>query len=269
MNALCRHALAFARRGMPVIPLYGKTPIGSLAPHGARNGSIDPETIRRWWCMSPSANIGVTLPFHLVLDIDPRNHGDGALIELERRHSFLPNTWRSLTGGGGEHIWLALPDGADIRGGNNRLGSGLDVKTGRHSYVVAPPSLHQSGARYEWRREAHPCEAKMAIAPDWLVRLLTPTATEPVTFEPRPDDDERIGIALARIPAHDHDIWLRVGMALHAHFGGGGLEIWDRWSQASEKYQPGVCARRWRSFRGGAIGLGTIFHLAKEYGRAA
>lgn len=48
----------------------------------------------------------------------------------------------------------------------------------------------------------------------------------------------------------DYDFWLRVGMALHHEFDGSdeGLSLWIEWSERSPKYEPGVCAPKWRSF---------------------
>ena len=42
---------------------------------------------------------------------------------------------------------------------------------GQGGYVVAPPSPHASGRRYEWLR---PPEAGLSTAPAWLVALVTP-----------------------------------------------------------------------------------------------
>jgi Primase C terminal 2 (PriCT-2) len=63
--------------------------------------------------------------------------------------------------------------------------------------------------------------------------------------------------------------WLRIGMALHAVAADGTmLEAWDRRSQnCPDKYQPGACERKWKSFGGcGGLGIGTLIHLARENG---
>lgn len=273
MNSTAHYkdALAFARRGLPVFPLRpgAKEPLGALAPRGAHDASTDDETIRRWWGLSPSANIGVALPCLLVIDRDDRKGGEETLVRVERRYTCLPDTWVTLTAGG-EHYWLVLPDGAEIRGGNDKLGSGLDVKTGRGAYVVAPPSRHPCGIRYAWRPDAHPAETPLAIAPDWLVTLLTPPPPPPPRpFRPQTDDDRRVADALLRIPADDREVWLRVGMALRSHFGDAGRALWDAWSATSRKYDPKAQDRTWRSFRRDGVTVATIFRLAKGHGNAA
>jgi putative DNA primase/helicase len=78
-------------------------------------------------------------------------------------------------------------------------------------------------------------------------------------------DEELVLKALEHIPAEDYKTWLDVGMALKDV--GLGLEVWETWSQRSpEKYSPGMCAEKWESFNRKGIGLGTIFHLAKNNG---
>ena len=47
---------------------------------------------------------------------------------------------------------------------------GIDIKSDG-GYVLAPPSLHISGRRYEW--EVSSWEHEMAEAPEWFLKLLT------------------------------------------------------------------------------------------------
>jgi len=79
---------------------------------------------------------------------------------------------------------------------------------------------------------------------------------------------DKIHDALAHIsPDVGYDEWLRVGMALHSELGDAGLSVWDSWSARSAKY-PGnrEVASHWRSFRGGAITIASLYGLAKEHG---
>lgn len=82
-------------------------------------------------------------------------------------------------------------------------------------------------------------------------------------------DWERITLALTHIPADDRDMWLRVGMALHAESGGrdDGFEAWSAWSKQSAKFDAKDQRRTWASFRSRerSVALGTIFHLAESF----
>lgn len=67
----------------------------------------------------------------------------------------------------------------------------------------------------------------------------------------------------------DRKRWVDIGMALHAEFWGSkdGFQLFHEWSKQSEKYQGEKdCWGRWRSFKPGKIGIGTLFEFAKGYG---
>lgn len=83
----------------------------------------------------------------------------------------MPATLRSNTGRTGAHgeragfhLYFTSPAGVNLRSSAGRLGKGLDIKAAG-GYVVAPPSLHASGLRYEWVDEAN----TIAGAPAWLI----------------------------------------------------------------------------------------------------
>lgn len=264
----------YAAHGLKCFPLIpgGKEPYGWIVPNGANDATTDPDRLHRWWLESPSANIGIATDGLLVIDLDPRNGGDPANLPD------LPETWTSITGSGGLHIWFRLPPGANPTGGNGKLGRGLDVKTGAGSYVVAAPSRvrHGKGAehhfqRYHWRQRRTPKDIPLATAPDRLIRKLTPPpAPPPRPFVPRDDDEERVRNALQRIPAYDREVWLRVGMSLKSHFGERGRTLWDEWSATCpEKFDPKAQIKVWRSFRRGGVGIGTIFWLSSRTARHA
>jgi len=69
-------------------------------------------------------------------------------------------------------------------------------------------------------------------------------------------------LSLAR--CEDYDSWLKVGMAL-SELGEVGLALWDRWSQKSGKYTPGVCRDKWRTITpSDGITLGSLKYWADE-----
>src|SRR5712692_5206036 len=155
-NATLAAALHYAARGWHVLPLQpgGKMPFGPLAPRGLLDATTDTETIRHWWTTAPDANVGIrtgAVSGFVVLDVDPRHEGDDSLWELQGRHQRLPDTIMALTGGGGSHWLFAHPgQGVVIRNATSLGGlPGLDVR-GDGGYIVAPPSWHPNGRRYEW-----------------------------------------------------------------------------------------------------------------------
>ena len=104
----------------------------------------------------------------VVVDVDVRHGGDGSLEGLEREYGRVGTTVECLTGGGGRHLYFAHPGGL-IR---NKVGlaGGVDLR-GDGGYVVAPPSVHSSGIRYEWAEGRNPGSAALAPLPDWILRV--------------------------------------------------------------------------------------------------
>lgn len=186
-------ALTFASRGIKVLPLNsvfdgicsclegsecrsaGKHPLARLAPHGVKDATTDEATIRRWFNAEPHANVGIAMggPLRLLgLDVDPRAGGDASLCDLVEAHGdgWL-ETFTVRSGGLGNHFIFRLPEGVGVH--RSKLAPGIDVKAEGGS-LVAPPSIHVSGRRYEVERI---CD--FAEAPAWLVEELTRAADEP------------------------------------------------------------------------------------------
>jgi hypothetical protein len=209
-DSLLDAALAYVSNGLPVFQCYGVHPLadgrfacdcGSLtcrnvgkhphrryAPHGLLNASIKPNFIAGWWRGVPDANIGLGTDGLVVVDVDPHKGGADNLARLEAEQGDFPHTWRSLTGGGGVHIFFRAPPGSSIRSGAETFAPGIDIRA-NGGYVIAPPSLHRSGRRYAWSVDHHPDETPLADAPPWLVELASPsTAATATTPAPRSID---------------------------------------------------------------------------------
>jgi hypothetical protein len=189
-------ALAYARAGIPVFPcaypveLAGGTIRCCVCPlkqkcdspgkhprymGGFRDAAKDPKVIETWWGAGGARhNIGIRTGADsglVVLDVDPSNGGDEALVALERRYGALPPTWRFLTGGGGQHISFA-PPGGYVNSRANALGPGLDIKADA-GFIIAPPSEHISGQHYAFSDDHRPEELPLAAVPEWMISQLS------------------------------------------------------------------------------------------------
>lgn len=171
---LLKHALYYGKNmGLRVFPLRPgrKTP---ATPHGCKDATSAPSQIGAWWDGSQLYNVGLATGGGLVvLDVDI-NHdagkfGDETLAELERKHGPLPETWMCLTGGGGAHYYFRCDDPALTVG--TGFAPGLDYR-GAGGYVVAPPSVHESGREYIWEVEHTPTNTALAPLPEWLHTLM-------------------------------------------------------------------------------------------------
>lgn len=186
-------ALDYAARGYRVLPLHTPDPAAPTAysearklggcscrradcgsagkhprtPRGVHDATTDPATIRRWWTLRPDANVGIACGDGLiVLDVDPRHGGGHSLAQLEAEHGEI-RTLTARTGGDGLHLNLAgkLP-------ARSAFLPGLDLKAAG-GFVVAPPSLHASGRRYQWvAPDDLPTEPQPV--PAWLAEIVAP-----------------------------------------------------------------------------------------------
>ena len=173
-------AVAYASRGIPVLPLHyplphqslqpvpsdsqpavarvgcscrdpgcgqvAKHPLGGLVPHGVKNATTNRARILAWWTQQPQANIGLaTGQLFDALDVDGPA-GERAIGQLAAAHGLASSGPLVRTGGGGWHFYLA-PTGL---GNVHPRGLAHVDWRGRGGYVVAPPSRHASGHPYQW-----------------------------------------------------------------------------------------------------------------------
>ena len=149
-------AVDYIKMGLAVFPLEerGKRP---KTKNGCKDATVDAAQIKAWWQQWPEANIGIATGsrsgniFVIDLDIDENKGIDGyhTLEDWQRENGNFPETWTALTGRGGYHLYFK--GDSEVR---NRAGivDGVDVR-GEGGYVVAPPSIHSNGNRYEWEYE--------------------------------------------------------------------------------------------------------------------
>jgi hypothetical protein len=192
-------ALDYAAHGWYVIPLYdvtqghcscGNPQCDAPGKHPriadwTNTASTHPAQIRQWWASWPHANIGILTGERsglAVLDVDPRHGGDLALEDLEQTYGPLPDTAVALSGSKGPHYYFALNGPL----GKFDPGPGLNLQADG-AQVVAPPSLHYSGNRYEWEASSRPDEVGLAPLPDWLRAMGEAMASTPVEGVNLPD----------------------------------------------------------------------------------
>lgn len=177
-------AIEYAGKGWKVMPLHTPDAVGqcscnksdckSVGKHprtinGLKDATANEDKIRQWWGIWPNANIGIVTGNGsgvVVLDVDLKTYGHQSLAYLENEYGTLPQTLESITGSGGSHYLFACPD-VPVKNSASRIAHGLDIRA-EGGYIVAPPSFHKSGQRYQWKTD---CE--IAPMPDWLLQLAT------------------------------------------------------------------------------------------------
>jgi bifunctional DNA primase/polymerase-like protein/AAA domain-containing protein len=166
-SVLGAQALEYATRGLSVFPVWwavdgrcgcgnpkcmrvGKHPI---VARGFKEATTDPKTIRDLWLRYPEASIGIatglTSKFD-VLDVDTKQDGLESLTRLLKDYGIaMPTTPTARTGGGGLHYFFAATGTTKSVAGALKDYPGIDTK-GEGGYIIAAPSSHESGKRYEW-----------------------------------------------------------------------------------------------------------------------
>lgn len=278
--------LEYVRRGWFVAPLCwpdseGNCACGRGEPHAGRAGKIplfrgymdarfNAAEVRDIWGYRPDANVGLLLePSNLyVIDLDSPE-----AIE-EARDRGLPDTFRVKTSHG-YHYYYRRPEGVPaVRVTEYGDSGAIDILS--NGFVVAPPSLHADGYRYEV--DMYPTGDVLPEPPEWS--LVSP-AWKAGVDKPRrsrvyksitPLSEGEIEEAIRYIPADDYSTWLHVGFCLRewedtCQLWGRGFDLWDRWSRGSEKY-PGTedLRDKWRSFKRDDMTVGTLVSLAKAHG---
>jgi hypothetical protein len=144
---------------------------------------------------------------------------------------------------------------------------------------VLPPSAHPSTGVYQWQKSFK--EVEIAPAPMWAIEAMLVEPPKPQLPERHPTAYTRSSrsgeewtseewalsylSALNPCRADDYDDWVAVGMALHS-VSDSLLTEWDNWSRQSSKYKPGGCEKKWKSFKGQGVAIGSLGHMAKEDG---
>jgi len=142
-NPILQAALEYQRKGFSVIPVHTKSKKPCFTWKGFQKKSATEEQIKKWWGKRPKANIGIVtgeVSGIVVVDIDKEEIPD-----------WLPETLCSKTSKGWHYYYKYDPT-RPIHNNVQVLGENIDIR-GEGGYVVAPPSTHESGEKYEWRNE--------------------------------------------------------------------------------------------------------------------
>ena len=229
-------ALSYAQKGIRVIPIKPGHKYPGIEAWQTK-ATTDVDTIKAWWAGEFAAyGIGIATGKTVqgqvfVVDVDDREQyrGSDTLHDLEARYGKLPDTVEAITGTGGRHLYFYAP--VEVRNdAGSRLGVGLDIR-GEGGQVLAHPTLHPNGRRYEWEDGHSPNDRKPADAPQWLLTLLT---SQPAMVTPKDQLDTflndpntpsarynaqttwedlltRDGWTLAKTDRHGEQHWVRPG----------------------------------------------------------
>jgi hypothetical protein len=162
--------LTLAERGWRLLPCAerGKIP---LIKDWTRRASCDSEAIRSWAQRHPGCNWGLaTGPESKVwaLDVDGEP-GRESLNSLVAQYGEAWTRTITVQTSKGMHLYFSYPSNGAIRNSASKLATGLDTR-GDGGYVLVPPSIHPSGATYQWTTPLN--GQPPASTPEWLFQLI-------------------------------------------------------------------------------------------------
>ena len=161
---MIRTAMALARKGMAVFPCRPQDKRPATA-NGLKDATTDLDLIRQWWQQEPLFNLAIAtgaVSGIFVVDIDGLD-AEVELRRLEAEHGGFPSTVEVITARG-RHVYFRSPE-APVRNSAGKIAAGIDVR-GDGGYILAPPSIHPTGRRYEWSVD---CGSSLVEAPAWLL----------------------------------------------------------------------------------------------------
>ena len=250
----------FLEHGKRLTLLDGKRP--SLKHW--RTAQVDYEKLRNY-----SGNLGWVLgPGDLVVDIDGEK-GAASFEELTAQIDITTGGEHTVvtTPSGGKHLYLKIPEKYSawkIKKTHENFPKIDFLSVG--AQCVIPGSEGYTADRF-----------LQAEASDQLMEMISKPIAELVVnnkddlgdfsglIENTTVSRKQVMSALSVLdPGCGHDEWIKIGMALHDWHPADGLKIWDKWSQDGDTYKEGETTKRWRSFTGGGIKVGTLLYMAGE-----
>lgn len=166
-TTLTGEAFAYLERRWPVMPVSAtgnKKPCIKWKQY--QTELPDAPSLIRWWRDFPLANIGLItgeLPELFVVEAD----SEEALAWLQSQdlpHGPVAQSSKSYK----RHFYFKHP-GFRVANSASQIYPNVDVR-GDGGYVVLPPSVHHTGAVYQWI--VSPDDAELPDAPEWLIEAI-------------------------------------------------------------------------------------------------
>jgi hypothetical protein len=155
MTTMLDHALFYRNMGLAVIPVRPRSKAAHVAWKRYQDAPPEVSQIRRWWTNKPDSGIAC---------IAGRPSDSLVVRDFDRMDSY--NCWAAgnalwaarlptVKTARGRHVYCRgdiqqIRDASPSRSGSIHLGDG--ELRGEGSYTLLPPSVHPSGATYEWLR---------------------------------------------------------------------------------------------------------------------
>lgn len=190
---MINQALKYHTMGFAVIPAVGKTPQVKWSQFNLKNKPTKADIIN-WWKKNPNYNIAIItgLISHIaVVDFD-------SIDAYKKLKDKLPPTWAVKTARG-MHLYYKISSSVA-----SRKTDMFDLKA-EGGIVIAPPSIHPSGAKYMWLYP--PQNTPLQELPDWIKN--ESSAVIPAKDIFNGVKEGKRNVSLAKLTG----IWIKAGMS--------------------------------------------------------
>ncbi len=156
-------ALEYLTKGLSVIPLQPKGKKALIGWTEFQNRKATEKEVDAWFSQWPEANIGIVtgkVSGIIVIDVD----SEEAMKLVKNKN--MPETPMVKTSKG-YHFYCKYKEG--VRNFQTRADlPGIDLRA-EGGYVVAPPSIHESGHIYSWEEGKEFSRSVLIDLPEWVI----------------------------------------------------------------------------------------------------
>lgn len=144
MQNLMNYAIAYAKKGLSVLPMANKKPLIKFRDRD----DLTIDEIKTLWQQHPYAGIALKTTKFLVVDIDQHESGENGFETLKTMPTdWLPETLSQTTAHGGKQLFYLKRKDMNVK---QLIGwqPGIDIKAHDNNYVLVAPSQG-----YKWENK--------------------------------------------------------------------------------------------------------------------
>lgn len=282
-------ALYYAEQGFYVVPLKPNTKFlppkkyNVSYPQASKRKSV----IEKWFHPTDGVfkgwNVGLATGKKdgmFAIDVDRHGKEDGFVgLDNILREEGLDELMAPCqkTPNGGMHFIFQWQENAVSS--TSKIAPAIDTRGGTESackgHIVVFPSMINDN-QYRWDTGG-----EVPFIPKWALSKLG-VVWKPNKYAARgneniSDEDLEVKVPIEQVrkmlysinpDTLSYDDWLRLGQSINTQLPtDDGLQLWNEWSSAGERYKENECAVRWRGFDPtGPVRVGSLFYYAKENG---
>ena len=267
-------AFKYQAQGYSVIPLAPREK-GPRLPNWSTycDQFMSPDNVRSFF--DKNHNIGCCMgKASRTMAIDVDTEDEDLIIKVRKILPVSPVEKKGAKGFTAFYFW----EGQSSQSFKNGI-NGIDIlASGRQT--VLPPSIHPKGMEYVWLTE----RTLLDVKPEALPRITESQILQlkalfqkkvlvsKVDLTPRKSlqaaKEQEVMEALEYInPDESYELWVEIGMAIQSEFEDSGFQIFNTWSSKGPKYEGmAKCYKKYCSFSGEGVTIGTLFHYAISNG---